>query len=67
MNVARSINVALAKRDMSRTDLANLMGVTPQNIHNMINRDKTNTATLKKVADAFGMPVSEFIKLGEEE
>lgn len=66
MNVARSINVALAKRDMSRTDLAALMGVTPQNIHNMINRDKTNTATLKKVADAFGMPVSEFIKLGEE-
>lgn len=66
MNVGRSINMAMAKRDMNRTALARALGTTNQNIHHLINRDKTNTDTLKTLAKVFEMPVSEFIALGED-
>jgi plasmid maintenance system antidote protein VapI len=66
MNVGRSINIAMAKKDMRRPDLAKILGTTPQNIKNLIDRDNTSTETLRKLAAIFGMSVSEFIRLGEE-
>jgi|GEM_PF-1153788 Plasmid maintenance system antidote protein len=66
MNVGRSINIAMAQKDMRRPDLARLLGVTPPSVKAIIDRDNTTTDTLRKLADIFGMSVSEFIALGEE-
>lgn len=66
MNIAKSLNVALALKGMTRVALAKSMNVTTQSIYSVINRDKTNTASLKKIADALDMKVSEFIALGED-
>jgi plasmid maintenance system antidote protein VapI len=51
---------------MSRTDLAQAMGTTNQNIYYLIKSGKASSETMKRLADAFSLPVSEFIKLGEE-
>jgi len=66
MNVGRSINIAMAKKDMRRPDLAKILGTTPQNIKNLIDRENNSTETLRKLAAIFVMTVSEFIRLGEE-
>lgn len=66
MNVGRSINIAMAKRDMRRADLAKVLGTTTQNIKHLIDRDNTSSENLRKLASVFEMSVSDFIKLGED-
>jgi plasmid maintenance system antidote protein VapI len=66
MNLGRSINIAMAKRDMNRTALAKALGTSNQAVHAIITRGSTQSETIRRLAEAFGMPVSEFIKLGEE-
>jgi DNA-binding XRE family transcriptional regulator len=66
MNLGRSINIAMAKKDMNRTALAKALGTSNQAVHAFITRGSAQLETVRKLAEVFGMPVSEFIKLGEE-
>lgn len=66
MDLGKAIRVALAQRDMSQTDLAERMGTKGPNISLMISRGSSTTDTIKKMAEAFDMKVSDFLKLGED-
>jgi transcriptional regulator with XRE-family HTH domain len=66
MNVGKSIKVALAQKGMSQATLAKRMGLTHTWVSALANKPKASTATVEALAAQFDMPVSEFIKLGED-
>lgn len=67
MNIAKSINVAQAMRDMNRKTLAELTGIHEVNISKMVNgKHGISSVQVELFAKAFGMKVSEFVALGEE-
>ncbi len=66
MNAGKSIKVAMAKRDITQKDLAERMGVSRQYVSQMISSEQIGIGTINKLADVFGMKVSEFLALGEE-
>lgn len=66
MNVGRSLKVALAKRDMSQTELAKKMKVHVQWVNKLANTQAASQATVVGLAEALDMKVSEFIALGED-
>lgn len=66
MNVGISIKVALAKRGMSQTQLAEQLRCTKVWINRLANSKSASMDTVQRLADAFGLPVSEFIALGED-
>lgn len=66
MNAGKSIKVAMAKRDITQKDLAERMGVSRQYVSQMIGSEQIGIGTINKLAETFGMKVSEFLALGEE-
>tara|TARA_Y100000310_G_C20639472_1_gene793066 strand:+ start:1078 stop:1281 length:204 start_codon:yes stop_codon:yes gene_type:complete len=67
MNLARSLKVALAKRDIKNKDFAVMMDVTPQQISNWVSGQyQMNSSNMVRACDALNMKVSEFVALGEE-
>lgn len=66
MNIRKSTLIALAKQEMRQGDLAKKMGIAPNTLSEIISKETCAGATLQKLADAFGMPVSQFVALGED-
>lgn len=66
MDLGKAIRVAMAQRNMNQTELAALIGTKSPNISLMISRGSSTTDTVKRLADAFEMKVSDFLKLGED-
>lgn len=66
MNIGRSINVALAKRDMKKVDLASSFGWSAAYVSKICKSPEIGMGSVQKLADFFGMQVSEFIALGED-
>jgi transcriptional regulator with XRE-family HTH domain len=66
MNLEKSFNVALAKRDMKKKDLAKQMKVTPSYITQVTKNGALSVAKLQELAEELGFKVWEFVKLGEE-
>jgi len=66
MNIGKSIKVALAVKGMKAKDLAATLGVTAPTVSSMCARETASGQMLIMLADAFGMSVSDFIKLGED-
>lgn len=67
MNLSKSLRVALAKREMKNKDFAVLMSVTPQQVSNWVSGQyDISQRNMVKACSVLGMPVSEFILLGEE-
>lgn len=66
MNLRKSIKVALAQRDMEQKALAEQLGMSQSSMSQLAAQESCTGATLRKLADAFGMKVSEFVALGEE-
>lgn len=65
MNIGRSINVALAKKDMKKADLARSMDWSANYVSKICKSPEIGMGSVKKLADFFEMSVSEFISLGE--
>ena len=65
MNIKRSLRMAMADRDVNSKQLAENLGVGPSQVSKWLNTGCITASGLKKLADYFEMPVSEFIKLGE--
>lgn len=65
MNFKKSISVALAQRGENQKQLAAAVGWTESGLSLAMKRNSLPMARLQTVADYFGMPVSELIKLGE--
>lgn len=66
MNVGNSLKVALIKKGMSQTALAEQMGVHVQWVNKLANSQSASQATITTLAEALGMKASEFIALGED-
>ncbi len=66
MNLEKSFNVALAKKDMKKKDLAEQMKVTPSYITQVTKDGRLSVSKLQELSQALGYKVWEFIKLGEE-
>lgn len=66
MNLRKSIKVALAQRDMEQKTLAEQLGMSQSSMSQLAAQESCTGATLKKLAEAFGMKVSEFVALGED-
>lgn len=66
MNIGRSINVALAKKDMKKADLAREMDWSANYVTKICKSPEIGMGSVKKLSEFFGMNVSEFIALGED-
>lgn len=66
MNLRKSVMIALAHREMKQKDLADQIGMSQGSMSQLMNQTSCTGATLQKLAAAFDMKVSEFIKLGED-
>lgn len=66
MNVGRSLKIALLKRDLSQTALAEKMNVHVQWVNKLANSESASQATVVGLAEALDMKVSEFVALGED-
>lgn len=67
MNIGRSVKVALAQRSKTVTWLSLQLGISRTRASTIANSENASMATIKKMADIFNMPASEFIALGEQE
>ena len=65
MNIGKSLKIALINNGENQKWLAEKLQMKHQQISNIANGMGGNANTIKKIAGAFDMPVSEFIKLGE--
>jgi len=67
MNIKKSIRVAMAHKGIpNQGALASISEVDKMTISNIMMDGKTSLSTVKKISDALGYSVSDFIKLGEE-
>lgn len=67
MNLGKSIKRALIDAHMTQRALAKALKTTPAHMSRLATgKAHMNTLVLQKVADQFGLKVSDFIKLGED-
>jgi len=56
MSLTETIRIALVKRgNISESELARRMGVSPQNLHNKMKRDNFTESDLQEIAKALGL------------
>lgn len=65
MDIRKSLNVALAKQNMTKGAFAKKLGVSRARLYAMQNQKRVNPETLTNLSNALDMEVSEFIALGE--
>jgi len=66
MDIGKSIRLALAHKNMTKTALAKGLGCTLASVTQLLRRDCIKSDMIQKLANVFEMKVSEFIKLGED-
>lgn len=68
MNLAKSLKIALLQRKMSQLELARKLDVTPVHLNRLANdRAQMSPALMERIALQFGLKVSEFVRLGEDD
>ena len=56
MSMVESIRIALVKRgNLSESELARRIGISPQNFHNKMKRDNFTETDLREIAEALGL------------
>ena len=65
MNLKKSINVCLAENEKSTVWLQEVLGMSQPQFSSMMRRNSAQLSTLEKIANAFGLKISEFIAKGE--
>ncbi len=65
MNVGKSISVLCAKNHKTQKEIAAICGITTVYMSRLANKEGCSETMLRKLADAFQMSVSDFIKEGE--
>ena len=56
MSKVESIRIALVKRgNLSESELARRIGISPQNFHNKMKRDNFTETDLREIAEALGL------------
>lgn len=66
MDISASVRMGLAKSQMTMQELANHLGCRRETVSSWCNgHTKPPVVMHQNISDAFGVPVSEFIKWGE--
>ena len=65
MNIAKSVNIALATQERKKPWLAVKMGISIDTLYRRIAVNNPTSDSIQQFADAFGMKSSEFVALGE--
>lgn len=66
MNIGKSIRVACAQNDINQQELSDITNISEVTISKLVNgKSQCKQTTLETLAEAFKMPVSGFIALGE--
>lgn len=66
MNIGKSVNKALAERDMSRKELSEKSKISESHISQIVNGNFTpKISTIERLSTATDYSVSSFIALGE--
>lgn len=65
MDIGKSTKIALVKNGCSQGWLAKELGVSRQRATAIANSKEAGAKTLERLANVFGMSISEFIALGE--
>ena len=56
MSMVEPIRIALVKRgNISESELARRIGISPQNLHNKMKRDNFTETDLREIAEALGL------------
>ena len=66
MDLRKSLRVAIALKGVRNIDVAEYLGITPQQITNWLREGNINSQNIAKLCAYFEMQASEFIALGEE-
>lgn len=66
MNLKKSIQVALAQKQMRQGDLAKAIGMRASSLSSSAQRNSCSLQVLEKISAELGMTVSEFVALGED-
>lgn len=66
MDLGKSIRVAIETNNITRAVLAEKLECGRPNVTKMIATGQVRSETLKRLAKAFNMKVSEFVALGED-
>ena len=65
MNLKKSIKQACLNENINQVELADRLGIKPQQLSAIMSRGSTSIAMLASIASELKMKVSEFIALGE--
>jgi DNA-binding Xre family transcriptional regulator len=66
MNACKSMKIAMVKKDWNQAQMAEATGMSPTAVSRLSNNQNWSCESLKRVAAALDMKVSEFVKLGED-
>jgi len=64
-HAGRAAKVAMAQRGKGRRWLAEQLDLSPQRASLIMNGPNASQATMEKMADLFGLSLSEYVALGE--
>jgi len=67
MNLGKSINLAVIHRGITKSELADKLGVTRTQISRLCAQKTCSGSMLDRLAEVLSMQVSEFIALGEND
>lgn len=65
MNIGKSTKVGQARRDISNTELAKLLGISKVSITTLRRNKNARSDRIEELAEIFGVTASEFISWGE--
>lgn len=57
MNIKENVRFILDQKGMSQAELGRKMGLTKQDVYAFLNREGITLTTMKRFADALGVPV----------
>lgn len=66
MDLGKSIRLAIETKGITRSCLAEKLGCGRPNVTYMIKTGRVTSETLRRIAEAFDMKVSEFVAIGED-
>ena len=66
MNACKSMKIAMVKREWNQGKMAEMSGLSPTAISRLANNQNWSCESLKRIATALDMKVSEFVQLGED-
>ncbi len=65
MNIKKSLDVALAKKGISKTEFAKTLGISRTRLYAITRQKRIHGDTLEMLASGLDMQIGEFITLGE--